>query len=603
MELPKATKNWQELMSLFSDETQGLITQLIRQLSPLLKNKPLGASSGAVDPEGFSGITGKQAYERLLFSEWAMQEYNPDEFIRRAISREHLFLQQHRIDQKEIKTCYALFDCGPDQLGKPRLIQMALLILLARRASKAGVDFRWSVLQRTSSEFESVLTEDSINSWLKQRTIEPVTNDHWQHWISILTSASNVSLNSLNKGELFAHNEIWVISPYSIFNENKLNQVIISEPITEPNKITVELASNTTSPPIKIGLPDESQLVSTIRNPFKRRQYQVANTSVYSAKTWVNSPTGRRIALLTRDGNVKLITYGAKANKYEVKEIEIDEKHQCIAIHITKKTFHILCTGDSRYYLYGLNNSNTWTEIAQQQKIPMYDKESKLLPLLVNNDRIHLLDGKGHLRFFDNNQSQRGLLKTSYSDVIKAGRINHCDYTITLNRDSETINISTYLDSPATNSFSIDYTGESPTLFIHSSGNWSKGFTGCLAFENDESWTLIENNKEFSVITPERPLGVIYLSEHTLNISSNYKSNTIALLTLGENNHDINAHGAFGTKTISTLPTALLTGEVNPSHHYLTYYDELNETVIFDFTRDIELLRLSTGIALKETDS
>jgi hypothetical protein len=39
-----------------------------------------------------------------------------------------------------------LFDTGPDQLGRPRIAQLATLVVLARRASAAGMELRWGTL-------------------------------------------------------------------------------------------------------------------------------------------------------------------------------------------------------------------------------------------------------------------------------------------------------------------------------------------------------------------------------------------------------------------------------------------------------------------------
>ena len=47
-----------------------------------------------------------------------------------------------------------LFDAGPLQLGAARLVHLALLILLARRAQEAGAELRWGILQNAPTLHE-----------------------------------------------------------------------------------------------------------------------------------------------------------------------------------------------------------------------------------------------------------------------------------------------------------------------------------------------------------------------------------------------------------------------------------------------------------------
>ena len=45
--------------------------------------------------------------------EWLLQEELPDEFMRRAVSGEHLFLQRAYQENSAAKQTVALFDTGP----------------------------------------------------------------------------------------------------------------------------------------------------------------------------------------------------------------------------------------------------------------------------------------------------------------------------------------------------------------------------------------------------------------------------------------------------------------------------------------------------------
>jgi hypothetical protein len=119
---------------------------LLRALHPslgALRGPQLG---GTTVPDGYGALERRGPYERLLLSEWALADAAPDEFLRRAGSGEHLFYGLQRRTQKQQTAVAAVFDTGADQLGAPRLAQVALWMLLARRAEAAGARFLWGTL-------------------------------------------------------------------------------------------------------------------------------------------------------------------------------------------------------------------------------------------------------------------------------------------------------------------------------------------------------------------------------------------------------------------------------------------------------------------------
>ena len=98
-------------------------------------------------PDGHAGIDTRGLYDRLLATEWALLEELPDEFLRRAVSGEHLFLQQAYQDLAAARQSIVLFDAGPDQLGAPRLAHLAILIVLAQRAAAHDASLQWGTFQ------------------------------------------------------------------------------------------------------------------------------------------------------------------------------------------------------------------------------------------------------------------------------------------------------------------------------------------------------------------------------------------------------------------------------------------------------------------------
>jgi hypothetical protein len=100
------------------------------------------------DPDGINGIDRDGPLERLLPSEWLLVMEHPDEFVRRYEFRELSYFKPGRRQPRQPLSSLVLFDVGPHQLGRPRIVQLAALVVLARRASSVGSQLRWGTLQK-----------------------------------------------------------------------------------------------------------------------------------------------------------------------------------------------------------------------------------------------------------------------------------------------------------------------------------------------------------------------------------------------------------------------------------------------------------------------
>ena len=187
MQLPESLQPWREWLQWFAPEQLPLFADLFGRLSPVLG--PLrGLQQGGVpEPDGLSDLHRRGPYDRLLSSEWLLAEEVPDEFLRRAVVGEHLFLAPQYRAQQASRLIVALFDAGPLQLGAARLVHMALLILLARRAKDAGAELRWGILQQTP-ELHAFESAAQLKRLLSARTFTSVAPEHWQAWRDYLSA-------------------------------------------------------------------------------------------------------------------------------------------------------------------------------------------------------------------------------------------------------------------------------------------------------------------------------------------------------------------------------------------------------------------------------
>ncbi|MDQ1816408.1 hypothetical protein RBA41_24220 [Massilia sp. CCM 9210] len=195
MTLPPQLAPWSEWLALVPLEMAEPLGQMLLRLQPLVGRMTGVAASPDTIPVGAGSIARRGPYQRLLLSEWAVLDAAPDEFIRRASANELLFSAPEPQVQRRARLCVALFDAGPEQLGEPRLVQMALMILLARRAGEAGADFQWGVLQAPPTLHAK---SRKLRAWLDARTLTRVDAAHLKRW--------NEELGSLGETD-----EVWQI--------------------------------------------------------------------------------------------------------------------------------------------------------------------------------------------------------------------------------------------------------------------------------------------------------------------------------------------------------------------------------------------------------
>jgi len=80
------------------------------------------------------------------------------------------------------RTTLAIFDAGPGQLGSPRIVQIAVLIVLARRAEEAGGSFAWGILQEPEAPLAPGGAADGLRRLVGARTSREATDTQIEAW-------------------------------------------------------------------------------------------------------------------------------------------------------------------------------------------------------------------------------------------------------------------------------------------------------------------------------------------------------------------------------------------------------------------------------------
>ncbi|TQS87071.1 hypothetical protein ELQ32_15290 [Limnobaculum zhutongyuii] len=183
----------------------------------------------------------------------------PDEFLRRAASTEHLFLAPHYRAKQAQSLIIVLFDSGPLQLGSCRLVHIAMLILLARRAEQVGARLRWGVLQH-STELYEFSSPEHLQQLLKTRTYYPVNAEHICQW--------QLKLQDYHD----SMGERWLVggdASIDLWPGKEISHRVIVQPTQDSETLEVQLRDGSHCRRITLPLPATNIARQLIRGQFQ----------------------------------------------------------------------------------------------------------------------------------------------------------------------------------------------------------------------------------------------------------------------------------------------------------------------------------------------
>lgn len=282
--LPRALQPWEPWLDAFPRDVALALGPWLVRLGLAIGPLRATSRSGSGDLDGFSGLSRRGPYDRLLLTEWLLAAELPDEFDRRAAMHEHLFLDLHRLDPGGRRRAIVLLDAGPDQLGAPRLAHLAAAIVLARRAETAGVPLLLGPLQQP--EPVSWTDVGCLTRLLSSRSAERPTAAHLEAWIEVTTPEQT--------------DDLWLIGGHAITRLGAASTIHVEEGEGEPRALRLAVKPlDGPSRPVELALPDDRTAVRLLRDPFERARPIATRAAGVAARgaMWF-STDGRR--LLTR---------------------------------------------------------------------------------------------------------------------------------------------------------------------------------------------------------------------------------------------------------------------------------------------------------------
>lgn len=165
--LPAALAPWSESLAALDARLAVDLGPLVRRLDELVTrlDDPAGELG---EPDGYDGTTNRGHPDALLVEEWLLAEEVPLEFLRRAAEGELRYLHTARRDAAPRGRVVAVVDSGPEQVGAGRLVQLAALVVLDRRARATGSEL--TVVDAQSGRRVTGGLEVVLPVWLRFRS-------------------------------------------------------------------------------------------------------------------------------------------------------------------------------------------------------------------------------------------------------------------------------------------------------------------------------------------------------------------------------------------------------------------------------------------------
>ncbi len=288
--LPRPLRKWRQQLEIFPDDIATGFGSFVARLAPAFAGLDAReAASGEVD--GYDGIASRGSYERLLSSEWALQRAAPLEFLRRAADSEQAFLALSRKERALPRGSVVLFDAGPDQIGAPRVVQLATLVLLYERATSYAHGFGWQLLHHVGEALLATVDRNSVSTFLSGRTALRSTASALRSW-----------------RERFPAVDLWIVGSRAVCCSapSSVSRVEIGQRVDVRAVLDVLVVPSGRAPrTVALQPPPTQTAVRLLRDPFQSPKPALsADTAPPAHANLLLNPQGSRVFYGNADGQL-----------------------------------------------------------------------------------------------------------------------------------------------------------------------------------------------------------------------------------------------------------------------------------------------------------
>lgn len=299
IKLPHKLAAWESQLRIFPEETALALGALVQKVAALLGPFPHHHVEGRVVPDGFAGLDKRGTYDRLIASDWVLADELPEEFMRRSVMGEHLFWKVAYREPTQARSTLVLFDAGPEQLGSPRLLHLAALVVFEVRARMAKANFNWGVLQSGEQNLLPGMNVAEVEMLLEARGSMSAHAEHFAVWLRRAADAGH-------KGE------IWVVGSERLrrFLPNTFSSLLITDLLSPgERKLRADCRpAGKHSRQIELELPGPAACAQLLRDPFSAAAVSRRSLETSSAlQSLVFNPSGNKLWARTQQGDVIML--------------------------------------------------------------------------------------------------------------------------------------------------------------------------------------------------------------------------------------------------------------------------------------------------------
>lgn len=406
--LPRHLAPWAAELALFPEEIALALGSIIFRLASVIGPGPVHpAAEGA--PDGYDGVARRGSYDRLLPAEWLLLDELPDEFLRRVVAGEHSFLRRAHAQGVSGKRCLVLFDAGVEQLGAPRIAQLAILILLARRAVQQRATLEWGVLQDPASQRHTAVTEATVRALLQARSIRGVGPADIARWRALAQDPQVSESWWIGAEQLAAAATI-----------DRASAIAISD-VHEPGA-PQRLCIRATSPRADrvreaiLDVPPERIAIQLLRDPFftavAPRPATTSTPKLDVRSNLVFSPDGRRLYVRGLDSTLVTLQVPNSPRAPSVPPVAVaaPERHAIVAVgrRLPARRALVLTHDGQNAFVHTLSKRGTSIVSTEQFSAHEYvwpaAASSELRPLVTFGPRYYFIDRNGDLIEFEEHE-------------------------------------------------------------------------------------------------------------------------------------------------------------------------------------------------------